>query len=537
MRSLYRVFFLVLFMMLFSESVSAACPPIRPCKTTAEASTIAGSNADQELITFANNITTSTNQVATALMDMANANAGSLGQSAQNLMSTNAELSQIRLGQELKLQRGMSDREMAFNQELAEVEHRTNSSVVGVDDTKEEFELILKTLSDNNNLSVPEVIIMLQETMDKDAENGVVLVPIASAKGICSVEDVQNEGKCAVAKRVYPGKKLETLFRQCSVDKRMLKLKLKNVQSRVVSADIVNKKTSKALDTTDSAGAVGARLEKQLYLSCSPSQFKANLCDTSSPEEYQKSIVIGNIIPAGDVSASNFSSPGASSAPGYITDLSESAKADLVSQSLARGELDSDPSQRVIPIQHTYRNANQVKASMNYIDNLVADDLASAPSPKDRRKISSASYQSRFFSRVASLSMVRLILTESMSLRVGDDMKKMILDGGFEDTDKFEIAVDSDKNKESVLGAGELDALEDRVNQLSGNVGSQTASAPAKASAIEQINDSLLLQNEMMFKEILMNEQILTLGAISLSQTINSKAALDLMEQLKNGGR
>jgi hypothetical protein len=68
-------------------------------------------------------------------------------------------------------------------------------------------------------------------------------------------------------------------------------------------------------------------------------------------------------------------------------------------------------------------------------------------------------------------------------------------------------------------------------------VGSQTASAPAKASAIEQINDSLLLQNEMMFKEILMNEQILTLGAISLSQTINSKAALDLMEQLKNGGR
>ena len=91
--------------LLATSSAYATCPPIVPCKVTAEASTIAGSNADQELITFAQDITTSTNEVAKALIDMANSVSSTASQNAQNIVATNAELSQIQLNQELKIKK------------------------------------------------------------------------------------------------------------------------------------------------------------------------------------------------------------------------------------------------------------------------------------------------------------------------------------------------------------------------------------------------------------------------------------------------
>ena len=80
--------------LIFTSSAMATCPPILPCKTTAEASTIAGSNADQKLITFTQTITTTTNETAQALVDMATANASSLNTGAQTIVAAQAELSQ-----------------------------------------------------------------------------------------------------------------------------------------------------------------------------------------------------------------------------------------------------------------------------------------------------------------------------------------------------------------------------------------------------------------------------------------------------------
>ena len=532
--------------LLATSSAYATCPPIVPCKVTAEASTIAGSNADQELITFAQDITTSTNEVAKALIDMANSVSSTASQNAQNIVATNAELSQIQLNQELKIKKTMSGRKMAFDQQMTEVAYRSTVAVVSPDDTPEEFQLIIDTLDDNSELSVPEIILMLKETMDKDDENGKVLVQIESSKGVCSEADVQEDGKCAIAKRVYPGEKLRTLFQQCSVDKRILLEKKKNNESRVAAGEVVSSKTQKALETTDSAGAVSVRLNRQKELACTPSQYKSGLCGGMSPEDYQESIVVGNIIPNGDVSASNFNSPGSMSSYGYMTDLSDEAKKEIEQQSLDRVPLQEDPNQRTIPLVHTYRNANQVQSSLSFIDNLVADDLIPALSPTDRRKVGNAQYQSNFLSRIAALSMVRLTLTESASLRVGDKMREMMKSNAF-NNGGFELSVDSPANKESVLGAGPLDILMDRVSQQTGNLqlGSQNGSStnvsndfvanPSKADALEKINENLLLQNEMLIKEYFMNEQSIVLDAISVAQKANSKEMMELMEDLRRG--
>lgn len=531
-----------------SMSSLAVCPPVVPCKPTAEASTIAGSNADQKLIAFTQNITTSTNEVAKALVDMANANAGALQQNAQGIVSTSAELSQIQLGQELKLRQAMASREMAHKAELSEQKYREQVSVVSKDDTKEEFQLILDVLKDNPTLPVPKIINILSMGYDKNPD-GKVLVPLKSAEGICSEEDIKQKGTCSIAKKVYPGTKLQSLFRECSTEKRILKEKDRARTSKTLSVASSSKKTAKAMQTTNSAAAVGARIQKQRALSCSPTEFKNKVCGNMSVEDYQEKIVVGDIIPNGDVSASNFSTPSNSSGDGYIDDLTVAERAQVRQQMLDRTEMQAMPTQKIVPIYMTYRNANQVKAAMDFVDNAVGDDLVPALDPTSRKYLQNAEYQSRHMTRLAALSMARLALNDSMSMRVGEKMKKMIADGSFEKTAKFDISADSPVNKESVLGAAPLDVLAHRVGlqsaglQLasqsgdSANAENDFVAAPSDTDTTGQVLDAMILQNDLLFQQYLMNEQKMSLQAVSLSQKANSPSMTKLLNELRKEQR
>jgi hypothetical protein len=534
---------------LFSVSAyaQAVCPPIIGCSPTGKASTIAGSNADRELIAFAQNITTSTNQVAEALMNMANSNAGALSTGSQSLISAQMELSQIQLNQKLKTKKAMSDRDMAHAGQLAENAYKSANTVVSSDDTKEEFELIIKYLSESPDLSVPELILVLKETMDDDDELGYVMVPIKSAEGVCSQQQIAQDGQCAIAKRVFPSKKLQTLFQQCSLDKRILKESEAKVKARSMAIQVLSEATGKALESTSSTGAITSRLSKQLTLSCTPNQFKNNLCDVNTPEEYQESIVTGSIIPNGSVSAGNFKSPSFVSSHGYIDDMTPETMSQLESASLDRRALDAQPNQKIVPLQHTYRNANQVKAAMNFIDNLVADDLIPALDPSDRRKAQNAEYQSRFLNQIASGSMVRMVLSESMMDRVGTEMRKMMSAGTIQTQDKFEIKLDSPVNKESIVGAGPLDILSDRVNQQAsslqlsdqngegGSVDNDFITAASNESALDKILTSMQIQNEMSLSEYKMLEQSNALKSIAVSQKANSPRVVEMMKKLRRG--
>jgi hypothetical protein len=532
--------------MMFSSLAYASCPPILPCKVTAEASTIAGSNADRELISFNQNVIKSTTDVANAIIDMANTNAKSLAGASQQIIAANAQITQSQIDRDLKAKKAFSDREMAHKQSLAAQQYRASTSIVSPDDTKEEFQLILNNLSKYSDKSVPEIILLLQQSFDDSEEDGLILVRLPSSEGICTDDDVNKEGKCAIASRVFPGKKLNVLFKQCSVNKRMYVEMQAKKEARVAAASMSNTSTARALESTDAVGAATVRQERQRTLSCTPSEFQAGMCPSvASVEEYQEDIIIGNIIPNGDVSASNFNSPTASSAEGFIQDLPDDVVAQIENQSLDREGLIADPNQRIVPLVHTYRNANQVKASYDFINNLIAEDLVPAVSPNDRRKVSNAEYQSRYLNRIAALSMARLIMTESMTQRVGTKMREMILETDLSAVGKFEIAPGSSDGKESVLGASPLDILSDRVNQQaanlqtpdqnggSSNAGNDFISSPSSNDAMGKISDSLQLQSEMMMKQYLMNEQMMSIEAITLAQMVNSAEMSKLMSELR----
>jgi hypothetical protein len=533
---------------LYGGNAIASCPPILPCTEVAEASTIAGSNAHQEILEMTAQVAQDGQAIATAITDMSKANSVTINSAAQNLIATNIEMSQIQMNQTLQTEKAMADREMSHKAQMAESAYRASTSVVSPDDTKEEFQLILDYLAEYSDRSVPEIVMMLQETIDKDDEMGKVLVPIKASEGICDPDEVAESGACAIAKRIFPAQKLQALFKQCSADKRMLIEDKKINESRVAAIELANKKTAQAMSSTSASGSISSRMEQQRELSCSPSEYRSGQCgEEMTAEDYQESIIIGNIVPNGDVSASNFTSPSSSSAEGYLPGLTEETKEDIRMQSLDRESFTADPNQKVVDITHTYRNANQVKAAMNFIDNLVADDLVPALRPEDRRRISNAEYQSRYLSRIAALSMVRLALSDSMSQRVGDKMREMMLNGEIESTERFEIAIDSPDNKESVTGAGALDLLADRVAQQSSNMqlssqnggstnaGNDFIAAPSESNATAKILESLHLQNEMALKEYLLLEQSNAMDAIMLSQKVNSPSMTKLMEKLRRG--
>lgn len=538
----------VLSIFFISGFANASCPPIVPCKVTAEASTIAGSNADRELIKFAQEITTSTNQVALSIMDMAKANAAAMQQSTQSQISTNAELSQIKLAQDLQMKQALTDKAMAHQVELAENQYRINTAVIAADDTKEEFQVILDHLKEYSDLSVPEIIEILSLSYDLDIENGKIPIPIKIAEGVCSEDDIKENGFCSIPKHITPGTKLQALFKQCTADKRILITKKKEKRSRVTAVEFTDERTSRAMNSTNAVNSSNARIRSQQELSCSPNDFRNKLCATNkSIEDYQEDIVIGNIVPNGALSASNLSRPSISSAEGYLDGLSSEVREEIRKQSLNRIPLQEYPNQKVIPFTYTYRNANQVKAALDYIDNVISDDLIPALDPNARRQIQNSEYQARHMTRMAALSMARLALTDSMSQRVGEKMSEMMASGAFSGNPKFEIKADSPANKESVLGNGPLDLLVARVEQSysslqhpsingeSMSVNNDFMTAPSPADINDKILESMMLQNDMLFREILMNEQILSMQAISLAQKANSRDMIKLMNELRRG--
>jgi hypothetical protein len=531
-------------LLVFSGSAFATCP-VQPCQLTGTASTIAGSNADRTLMDLTVQMASDSTEVARAIADSTNAQMSSMSSGTQGIISTMMEMNQAAMDSKIKGDKAMLDADMAYQAELAELEYRAQISVFGKNDTKEEINLIIETLEDHTDLTVPEIIYMLKTTIDDDPE-GKIPVPIASAESICSKEDIEEKGLCSKVIKIYPSTKLEKAFKSCSAGKRLLILQEQEavLQHAVITQS--NIKTAKALKSTDSAGAASARIASVRELTCSPVKYQNGVCRKDlTPEEFQEKMIIGAIIPNGDVMASNFSTPTAMAAEGYIDDLGDETYKAIINQSLDRRRLDEQPNQKVIPLFYTYRNANQVKASMAFIDNIVGEDLIPNQSALNRRKSQNAEYQAYFLSRIASLNMVRVSLSNSMSMRVGTNMSKLIEDGSI--NGNFDIQTDSDAGKEDVLGAGPLDLLKNRIDRQFGNLqmsdqnsnsGNSSGSFVDNASGSDALvmqAESLRLQNELMWKSYLITEQTLSLDAITLAQKINSPEVIEYMKSLRKG--
>jgi len=524
------------------NKAEASCP-VQPCNPVGKAQTIAGSNAHTTLIQLNAQMVADSTDVAQKIVDASNAQISAISSGTQGIISTMMEMNQASLDMKIKGDKAMLDAKMAYQSQLAELEYRSQVSAFGKGDTKEEIDFILKTLDENTDITVPEIIYMLKTTIDEDPE-GKISVQIFSSEGVCSEEEVKEDGLCAMPVKIFPSTKLEKAFKACSASKRLLALEEQESKKQQAIIAASNEKTAKAAQSTDSAGAVAARIETNKELACSPVNFKNGVCGKGmTPEEYQEKIILGTIIPNGDIMASNLTTPTAMTAEGYIEDLEEETYKDIVNQALDRRKLEAEPNQKVVPIYYTYRNANQVKAAMAFVDNVISDDLVPNQSAINRRKASSAEYQAYFLSRLSSLSAARMVLNDSMMLRVGTKLGEMISDGSI--NGEFEITMDSENGKEDVLGAGPLDLLKDRVdrqfgslqiseqNPASGNANASFINGGAEGDALNMQNEALRLQNELMFKSYMMGEQSLTLDAITLSQRINSPRVIKHMKDLR----
>tara|TARA_R110001592_G_scaffold111525_6_gene308807 strand:- start:18309 stop:19943 length:1635 start_codon:yes stop_codon:yes gene_type:complete len=527
---------------LFFSSVSlAVCPPIIPCNTVGTAKTIVGSNADIKLAQLSAKITTDTNAVAQAIIDGANANVSAMQTGTNGVVSSFMEMGQINLDTKMKQDKAMLDGEMDFMANQAETDYRASVGVVSADDTKEEFDLILKYLQDYSAESVPKIIYLLRETYDNNPE-GVIGVPIKTAEGTCTKEQISEEGLCTVPKKIFPAAKLEVLYKQCGVAKKVQKQQLVASQNKATLMKQVSDSADKAAAVTDSAGAVSGRLAATREQTCSPSDFKKGLCRVGmSFEEYQTKLMIGAIVPQGDVLASNFASPSKTYVDGYIDDLSDDAREDIEAQSLDRTPLDNNPEQRVVDLVDTYRNASQVRSAMSFIDNIVGEDLVSNAQAGQRRNFDSSEAQAQYLSRMAALSMARTALTESMVMRLGDKMRDAMQND--EIGANPEITIDSVNNKEFVTGASEIDILRDRVQSqfdsflLSSETPSEGSTDfvnnPSPTDTASRQLDSLVLANELMFRRYLVAEQKVNLSSVQLSQLVNSPQFAEALKKLR----
>jgi len=526
---------------MFSTSVLAVCPPIIPCAQVGTAKTIAGSNADIKLAELSAKITTDSNAVAQAIVDGANANVAAMQTGVNGVVSSMMEMNQINLDTKMKQDKAMLDGEMDYLANQAEIDYRASTGVVSADDTPEEFDLILKFLNEYSDQSVPKVIYLLRETYDNNPE-GVIGIAIKSAKGVCTEEQMAEEGKCTVPKKIFPASKLEVLYKQCGIAKKVaVQMEIANANKQTL-LKTVSKSSERSAEITDSAGAVSSRLANTREQNCSPAQYKKKVCKAElSFEEYQEQLMIGAIVPQGDVLASNFTSPSKTYAHGYIDEISDEAMDDIQSQSLDRDALEVNPEQRVVDLVDTYRNAAQVRSSFSFIDNLVGEDLVANQTSRQRRSFDSSQAQATYLSRLSALSMARTALTESLVLRLGTKMRKAVQNDTLPANPI--ITVDSVENKESITGAGELDILRDRVESqfdsflLSSESPSEGSTdfvnnATPTDVASKQL-DSLMLANELMFKRYLISEQKVNMSAVQLTQKVNSPDFVEALKELR----
>jgi hypothetical protein len=529
---------------LTSPSVFAVtCPPIVPCNTVATASTISGSNADVKLAALSAKITTDTNAVAMSIIDGANANVAAMQTGVSGFISTMMEMNQINLDSKMKQNKAMLDGEMDYIANQAEIDYRSKVGVVSADDTPEEFNLILKYLEKYSDQSVPKVIYLLRETYDNN-EEGVIGIPIKSSDGVCSEGEITNDGNCTVPKKVFPAAKLEVLYKQCGIVKKTkIQLKIAS-ENKATVLKSVTESSERSANITDSTGAVSGRIAETQEQNCSPSNYKKGFCKSDlSYEEYQEQLMIGAIVPNGDVLASNFTSPSKTYASGYVDDISDEVMDDIESQSIDRSALEYNPEQRVVDLVDTYKNSAQVRSAFSFIDNLVGEDLIGNQTASQRRSFDSSQAQAMYLSRMAALSMARTALTESLALRLGEKMREAV------DNETLPsipvITVDSNENKESVLGAGELDILRDRVQTqfdsflLSSETPSEGSKDFVNNSASTDVGarqlDALVLANELMFKRYLMSEQKVNMSAVQLSQKVNSPDFAEALKDLRRG--
>lgn len=528
--------------LLFASNANAICDPEKhytplTCNAGGVHMISPTSNYAIESKQFISDIALTGQQISTAVAEGSQAQIQSFQKYSMEMMKKMIEMNQVQLKDRLKMDKAQRELEMSYEANMAEEEARRSAAVLYKDDTKEEMKLMAKILRENPDLKTTEVIVAT--TNEYDMNKKTIPVPIKAAEGVCDEKKIEL-GYCSVQKTVTPGKKMAKLFKECNQQKRELERKKQETRSKKAAIIVNSRKTNEAISSTNAVAAMKNNLREQTKLSCTPSDYKNKLCAQGmSKEDYQEKVALNQIIPNGNISATNLLAP-----PYYggeeMTKYDAATKNDLTKKALAKGMAKQEPNQSAVPVVHTYKNSNQYNAGVQFIDNITASELISNQAPRDRTKQTSSEFQSAFNKRMAVLSLVRTAFMDSMKIRTGQVLSEAISSGqDLSKVDQFNPI------KEDILGASEIDILMSRVDELFSKVAVNANGGVGDSNSMDEVEngadkmmkkaqlETLKLQTEIAFKQMLENEKVELLKAAQIASIINSPEMTSYLQELR----
>ncbi len=527
---------------LFTTKAHAVCDPEKhytplTCNAGGVHMIAPTSNYAVESKQFISDIALTGQQISTAVAEGSQAQIQSFQKYSTSMMKKMIEMNQIQLKDRLKMDKAQRELEMSYEANMAEEEARRSASVLYKDDTKEEMKLMSKILRENPDLKTTQVIVAA--TNEYDLNKKTIPVPIKAAEGVCDEKKIEL-GYCSVQKTITPGKKMAKMFKDCNQQKRELQRKLQENRSKKSAIIVNSRKTNEAINSTNAVDAMKTNLREQIKLGCNPSDYKNKLCaQNMSKEDYQEKVALNQIIPNGHISASNLIAP-----PYYggedMTKYDSATKQDLVKKALSKGMAQQEPNQSTVPIVYTYKNSNQYNSAVQFIDNITASELISNQMPRDRTKQSSSEFQSAYHKRMAVLSLVRTAFMDSMKVRTGQVLSESISSGqDLSQIDQFSPI------KEDVMGASEIDILMSRVDELFSKVAVNATGGVGDSNSMDEVEngsekmlqkaqlETLKLQTEILFKQMLENEKIELLKAAQIASIVNSPEVVSYLQELR----
>lgn len=396
--------------------------------------------------------------------------------------------------------------QMDLEAEIAAKQQMAKVAPIDSTDTLAEMKFLMEFLrkEDIKQQNIYDVIQFAKDNLDGKAV--VVDPPVLAGPNF-------PEGK-GVERTIYPSVKLLVWAQRCSDSIRPAVDAYEATKATNTTSIETSKTMNSVVESTDAGEISKLRNRNQTKLSCTPEQMQGGMCATDlTQDEYLNKVVANEIIPNGNISASNFYSPMSFGGAAYLSGDPAAAELMDAAASNALEPVTSGGTKGTAPIFYTYRNSNQLRAARDFGENVVNPFSVANQDKNERTSEKSAEFQSRFISRQASLSLAQSAFDASLARRRGEALSNISTSYG------------GPTVKEREDGAGTLDKYRFKVQESLDRFSAENAEKYATTSETSIILDmykDTTLENELLLEELLSVEKQEVLMATLVANEVNS---------------
>lgn len=518
------------------------------CTRIKSVDTFSGS-ASSKIEQIKNDITAAGEKVRAQMQANAEAEMTTDANNTEQTIKTIVETAQNQVNDTLERERLFLNMKMNYLAELKDREIKASKAPISMDDTAEEVEFLNEALEQakkgagDDTTSVDKVAEQIKANYPDGAT---IPVKIKAGKGSgttatgekCPDYDpktTQVDDACFYGHKSFPAEKLQKYQDECSRAKRNVVRAANSANVAKAMSSEIKKSESQALNITNTSQKVVAKVTEQRKVNCNVEEFDLELCKVNEKGAYLQKVAENEIIPNGNVSAGNVFTPATiGTVDGNTSNMTDEELKKVNLAQLDKGTeavTDNTP-----PIVFTYRTSNQYIAATDFVSNVVNREQIANQNIQDRRKSSSAVFQSKFLSRAAALSLAQNSLMKPIEVRVGKNL-----------ADRLKTGEPLDPNnmlKESVSGAGWLDEISHTINQDyeklvvdktgDGNATSETLANMSAEGFKEMELKNLIQQNMLLLNEYSQDERKELLLSALLAQKANSRENIEYLEKLRN---